>query len=139
MNMKTTITEIQNNIPVFFIQAESFPDGITEAHDKFRDIIGQGSGRILYGISRPEFDKIIYRAGAEEKFPGEGAEYKCGTMQLKKGRYISKRLLSYRENPGSIGEAFETLLGHPDIDPKGYCVEQYLNENEMICMIRLKD
>ena len=39
----------------------------------------------------------------------------------------------------AIGEAFKLLLSNRDIDPQAYCVEWYLSDKDVKCMVRLKD
>lgn len=139
MLMKTILTTIEKDIHVFFIVANSFPKGIEAAHARFRQMINQNSGRSFYGISRPENHKIIYRAGTEESFPGESKKFNCDSLILKKGNYAAVTIENYAENLTGIGEAFDLILQRPDLDPQGYCVEHYLNEREVICMVRLKN
>ncbi|MBL7933231.1 MAG: transcriptional regulator [Bacteroidia bacterium] len=139
MAMAQKTVSISKDISVFYVEADSFPEGIETARERFKKLIGQNSGRELYGISRPENNKIIYRVGAEEEFNGEGKKYNCHSLGLKKGRYASLIIENYMENLGEIKKAFDLILQRPDLDPLGYCVEKYLDEKEMICMVRLKD
>jgi hypothetical protein len=39
----------------------------------------------------------------------------------------------------AIGNTFQELLETPGIDPNGYCVEWYINDKDVICMIRLAE
>ena len=39
----------------------------------------------------------------------------------------------------AIQKTFNQLLEYPDIDPQGYCVEQYIDQKDLICMVRLAD
>jgi len=39
----------------------------------------------------------------------------------------------------AIQKAFNLLIAQPGLDPEGYCVEQYINQKDMICMVRLAD
>jgi len=39
----------------------------------------------------------------------------------------------------SIGKAFHELISQPEIDPNGYCLEWYLNQSDVRCMVRLDD
>jgi hypothetical protein len=39
----------------------------------------------------------------------------------------------------SMGKAFDELISHPAIDPQGCCVEWYLTQNDVRCMVRLKN
>lgn len=74
---------------------------------------------------------------AEELEEGEAESLGCKTMALKSGRYVSILLHDYYKDLESIGNAFQELLKHPDIDPHGYCVEWYLSEKDVRCMVRL--
>jgi len=133
-----TIT-LDKEIKIFYVTAESFPDGIQKAIDELHRIVSFSTNRKYYGISRPENGgAIVYRAGTEELEKGEAIKLNCDTLVLKKGKYISKTVNDFRKDIMSIGRAFEELLKHPNLDPKGYCVEWYANNKESVqCMIRL--
>jgi len=133
-----TIT-FDSDIKVFYVTAISFPDGIMEAHQKLHELIPASPDRIIFGISRPENGQIVYRAAAEEIFQGEAERLHCETLILKKGNYISLTIHNFINDIQRIGHSFTELLSNPDIDPEGYCVELYLNEKDVKCMIRLKD
>lgn len=129
---------LDNDIKVFYITATSFPDGIMDAHQKLHVLVPFSTQRKYFGISRPENGHdIIYRAATEETYPGEAETYHCETLILKKGSYISTTLHDYMKDLSIIGRTFDELLTHPDIDPNGYCVEWYLNQQDVKCMIRL--
>jgi hypothetical protein len=70
---------------------------------------------------------------------GEAEKLNCKTLVLKKGKYISLTVNDYMKDLSSIEQAFKQLLSYPGLDPQGYCVEWYLNEIVVKCMIRLKD
>lgn len=131
---------IEKDIKVFYVSAKSFPDGIMEAHRNLHSIVPFSNDRKYFGLSRPENNSgIVYRAATEEIQEGEAEKYNCESLIIKKGNYISKVISNYRENFQNIGVAFHQLLANPDIDPQGYCVEWYLNENDVNCMVRLKN
>lgn len=130
---------IDKDIKVFYVTAASFPGGIMDAHRKLHSLIPFSVERKYFGISRPENGTIVYRAAAEEMEEGEAQKLKCETLILKKGKYISVTLENYREDLTSIKKTFDLLLTRTDLDPQGYCVEWYLNQQEVKCMIRLKD
>ena len=132
-----TIT-LDDDIKVFYITAKSFPDGIKDAHKKLHELVPFSSNRKYFGISRPENGAIIYKAAAEEINSGEGEKLHCDTLLLKKGKYICLTIIDYMKDLKSIGRSFEELLSYPDLDPEGYCVEWYLNNTEVKCMIRLQ-
>ena len=124
---------------VFYITAASFPAGIMDAHAKLNELVPDGTGRKFFGISRPENGSIVYRAAVEEVYSGEGTERNCEAMVLRKGKYISLFITDYAKDIQSIGRAFKQLLAQPGLDPNGYCVELYLNNEDVQCMIRLAD
>jgi hypothetical protein len=136
--METTILE--NDIKVFYVTATSFPDGIKEAHEILHSLIPFSKERKYFGVSRPENNSdIVYRAAAEEMKEGEAEKLNCKTLVLKKGKYISLTVNDYMKDLSSIERAFKQLLSYPGLDPQGYCVEWYLNEKDVKCMIHLKD
>ena len=129
---------LSNDIKVFYITATSFPEGILEAHQKLHALVPFSTERKYFGISRPEDGVIVYKAAAEELTPGEGEKLDCETMVLKKGNYISIVINDYMKDIPSIQKTFKELLDYPGIDPKGYCVEWYISDKDVRCMIRLE-
>ena len=131
-----TIT-FDNDITVFYVQAKSFPDDIMYAHKKLRALVPFSTNRKYFGISRPETDGIVYKAAAEEIRPNEAMDLNLDTVVLKKGKYISLTIKDYAKDIQSIDRAFKELLSCPGLDPQGYCVEWYVNDADVKCMIRL--
>jgi hypothetical protein len=130
---------LEKDIKVFYITATSFPEGIMEAHEKMHALVADKKGRRFFGISRPENKgAIVYKAAAEELQEGEAEKLNCESMMILKGEYIGTTILNYPKDVQSISKAFDKLLRHPGLDPYGYCVEWYLNENDVRCMVRLK-
>ena len=135
--METTM--VDKDIKVFYITATSFPQGILGAHEKLHSLIPFSTERKYFGVSRPENGAIVYRAAAEEINEGEAERLQCETLVLKKGSYISLILNDYMKDLPAIERTFKQLLSHPGIDPQGYCVEWYLNNKDVKCMVRLKE
>jgi hypothetical protein len=133
-----TIT-LPNDIKALYVNAKSFPNGIQESHDKLHTLITDQKPRKYFGLSRPENGAIAYKAAAEELTPGEAEKLKCETLIIKKGKYISVEINDYMKDLLSIGRAFNELLRHPRLDPQGYCVEWYVSDQKVICMIRLDE
>ena len=128
-----------NDIKVLYVQALSFPDGILAAHQKLHGVIPYSTERKYYGISRPENGSIVYKAGAEELNPVEAEQFKLDTLILKKGNYACIDVHDYMKDIPAIGQAFNHLTDLPNIDPLGYCVEWYLNDKDVKCMVRLAE
>jgi predicted transcriptional regulator YdeE len=134
-----TIT-LNNDIKVFYITAKSFPDGVKQAHEQLHALIPFSKVRKYFGLSRPENGGgIVYKAAAEEKEAGEAEKLGCQTIVIKKGKYLSQTINDFMKDIPSIGHTFQQLLSHPGLDPQGYCVEWYLNNKDVQCMIRLAD
>lgn len=128
---------LDKDLKIFYVTATSFPEGITAAYDQLSKLVPLNKDRILYGVSRPENGSIVYRAGVEELYEGEAEKYGCESLILKKGTYISSILKDYMKAPELIGCEFRTLLETPGLDPLGYCVEVYLSNVEVRCMVRM--
>jgi len=132
-------TTFDQDIKVFYVTAISFPDGIADAHDRLHTIAPPTPGRRYFGLSRPEGQGIVYRAAAEEMQAGEAGQLNCPTLLISKGQYITIDIPGYTSDIRSIGAAFSALLSHPGIDHlDGYCVEWYVNDKDVRCMVRLK-
>ena len=130
---------IDKDIKVFYVTATSFPDGIMEAHQKLHSRVPFSTNRRYFGISRPENGVIVYKAAAEEINRGDAEKYNCDSLTLKKGNYISVTIHDYMKDISSIGKTFQKILSDPNIDSEGYCVEWYLSQKDVRCMVRLKD
>ena len=135
-----TIT-LDNDIKVFYVTATSFPEGISAATNKLHQLFPFSEERKIFGLSRPENNgKIIYRAAAEELYPGEAGKFNCGTLIIKKVKYVCLTVNDFRKDIMSIDRAFKQLLNEPGLDPQGYCVEWYATDKEAVkCMIRLNE
>jgi len=129
---------LKDDIELICVNANSFPDGITEAFDRLHNILGPDNRRKLYGVSHgTENGKTIYKAAAERQNDNEASELKLETFLVRKGEYVGARIINYPDHMESIGKTFEKLLANPRLDPNGCCVEMYLNEKDVQCMVRL--
>ncbi len=131
--------KIGQDIPVYYIQAETFPDGALAAFQKLHSIIDFPQQRRSFGISRPENGTIVYRAAAAAKEQEDLKSTELATLIIPKGDYISIEIKIIGDDFSPIKNAFDQLLLHPQIDPNGYCIEEYTSMDEVICMVRLKD
>jgi len=133
------ITIVDKDIRLICKQALSFPEGIGGAFKELEQLVGDVNERIFYGLSRPEGGKgIVYKAALTELFDGEAEQLQAECFVVKKGNYISETILNWHSDEKSIGNAFKQLLQDQRIDFKdGICVERYLNDKDVICMVRL--
>jgi hypothetical protein len=129
--------EIEKDVNALCVQAASFPMGVGDAFSTLNAKLAGNNSRQLYGISHPAPNGvIIYRAAAEEIYPGEGEEKGLEFFLIRKGIYISLHLTDWKKDEMNIGRSFVKLLAYPGIDPNGYCLEIY-NGNNVRCLVPL--
>jgi hypothetical protein len=131
---------IENDIRVLIIEAESFPEGVMDAHKLLHSKIPFSSERRYFGISSPDKNgEIIYKAAAEVLFEDESSKFDCETFIINKGEFNSIYISDFMNNIQSIGQTFLELLSSPEIEPNGYCLEWYINAKDVLCMVKLNE
>lgn len=131
---------LDKDIKTFYVEASSFPNGVMAAHRQLQSLLVNPQERIFYGISfGGPGGIIIYRAAVEESYDGEAEKLRCATFLIKKGIYLSETMKDWKRDELSIGKTFRKLLADPHLDPDGYCVEIYLNERDVQCMVKIND
>ncbi len=127
---------IEKDIKVLCITASSFPDGVLAAHQKLHVMFPPASGRRYFGISRPDGSLgIVYKAAVEEM---EEQNSELEHFIIREGTYISELIPDFMKDVSQIGKTFEKLLNESNIDPNGYCLEMYLNETDVRCLVGIK-
>ncbi len=127
-------------VKTFCISAKEFPLGIKAAHEKLHSLLPTTEGRKFYGISwGAGKGQVIYKAAVEELYEGEAEKYGCEIFIIRKGKYISEVLKDWMKNENMVAKTFMQLLSTPGLLQDGYCVEEYLNETDMRCMVTLED
>jgi len=135
--MSTEKYFIDKDITVLCVEAESFPDGVQSAHQKLHALF-EGDERKFYGISWSDGKGgIIYKSAAEELHKGEAKKFKAESFIIRKGEYISTVLKDWYKDESLVGKTFQKLLADPRIDKNGCCLEMYLNEKDMRCLVPL--
>jgi len=130
---------LEKDIKVFCIAAKSFPDGVLEAHQSLHSLVPYSPDRKYFGISRPEKGVIVYKSASEELEKGEFSKHGLEEFKIKKGKYISIVIKDFMKNIPAIGKAFKELTSLKEIDPNGYCIELYQNDDELRCMVKLDE
>lgn len=130
---------IEKEINVYCITAKSFPNEVLEAHQKLHKMIPFSEERRYFGLSRPENGKIVYKAAAEKLEKDAEEKNECESFIIKSGNYRTITILNFKNDSQGIGTAFEKLISYSDIDPNGYCIEWYFNDQDVKCMVRLID
>lgn len=132
------LVKIDNDIHVFYVEAYSFPEGITDAYERLSLIAPWWKDRRYFWLSWPENWVIKYKAAAQEKFAWEWAGLGCKNFTIRKGDYLSVNVIDYKSKIPLISDIFQELTSQVWIDPNWYCLEFFLNENDIMCMVPLK-
>ena len=137
--------QLDKDISTICVTASSFPDGVMAAHNKIHSLVPVSEGRTYYGISRPDrTGKIIYKAAVEDQhvprdvlnaIETEKSEFE--SFLIPKGTYTSIYIADFMNDVQQVGKAFRQLLADPSIDQNGFCLEMYVGENDVRCMVRL--
>lgn len=138
--------KLEKDINLYCVKADTFPDGIKDAHQKLVSISKSLGKQNHFGVSYLYDDAILYMAAAEIESSKETIPTGCETYTLKKGDYISFYIKDFAKDPTQIEKAFKTLLADPRIDEEGCCAECYFpegadgtNAKDVRCMVRLAD
>jgi hypothetical protein len=133
------IKSIDNDINVLCVTAQSFPDGIVAAYDKLFEIFPHSEKRKIFGISFGAPDgKIIYKAAAKDEEGDNARSHGLEKFTIRKGEYLTEVLNDWIKDVTQIGNTFQKLLTDPRVDKSGYCVEDYFNDEDVLCMVTLK-
>lgn len=129
---------IPENTKVFGLVVPNFPNGIGDAFDKLVSMLPKGDARPYYGISECTNNTVVYKAAALQTFEGEGAKYGCETYMLEGGTYLAGQITGWMQKTASIKSMFEKMLQDERADDLKPCIEIYKNDDEMLCLIRMK-
>lgn len=131
------IYRIENDASIFGVEAASFPNGVQQAWADLHKLLPTTTNRIFYGVSHGTEDgKIAYKACVKEAFANEAQSFGLASFVLPKGDYIGTTLHGFMKQLSKIGETFQALLARGDYDKNSACIEWYLNESDVVCMIR---
>ncbi|MBI3519007.1 MAG: transcriptional regulator [Bacteroidetes bacterium] len=131
---------LEKDITVFYVTASSYPEGVLAAHQQMHGYVTYNEKRNYFGISAPDkTGTIIYKSAAAELEKGEFSKHHLEQFVIKKGTYIFIDIIDFMKDIPAIGKAFEILLSNSNIDSQGCCVEWYLSQSSVRCMVRLKD
>jgi len=130
--------KMSEDIAVHCSVAKSFPDGVMESHVRLHSLFPDYRDRRYFGISYPDKNGNINYKSAVEKLNTDNVVYNdIEQFEIKSGMYIGVHIKDFMSNPNAIGEVFNELITYPNIDPIGYCLEQYINISDVICMVKV--
>ena len=131
---------IHNNIDVVFIKAPKFPDDVPATYEKLNTFLPENSNRRFFGISHPDKTGVIQYKAAAEILPADNfTSSELQKFTIEKGKFVAQYIVNHFEDSNSIGNAFQALLKHSQLDPTGYCLEVYKNYTDLDvhCMVRI--
>jgi hypothetical protein len=128
---------LKESINVLVKPVLTFPLGISETFDSLEQMLPEGKTRDYFGLSWIENGKIIYFAGAREKFDGESKSFKCESMVIGNGEYMVVAIQDWYNHLDSIKDVFHNLMQDPRADLTKPCVEWYKTTEEMWCMMKV--
>ncbi|MEJ1239979.1 hypothetical protein WBG78_17700 [Chryseolinea sp. T2] len=131
--------KIKENISAFGFRVHTFPDGIKDAFDTLQGLLPDGIDRTYYGISYMDNDEVVYHAAVQELNPGEAEKYNCERYTIQKGEYTADRVHQWMKKVHTIKDIFSEMLKDECPVEDRPAIEWYLNDDEMICMIRILD
>lgn len=126
---------LKNDILTHCITATSFPEGVQAAHQQLHILFPADGKRRYFGISYGSDGAVIYKAATEAMQGDESLAASVESFLIKKGNYNCITIHKFMENIPAIGKAFETLLKSEGLDPEGYCLEWYEDNNTVHCMV----
>ena len=133
---KTTLKE---DILVYCVTADSFPNGVKKAHDTLHALMSPEAHPHYFGLSWPDNNgSLIYKAAAEALHENELSGHSLETMVIVKGDYLYADLEDFMKDTSVFGKTFQQLIHDDRIAPDAFCIEWYLNENLCRCMVRMK-
>lgn len=134
------VFKLSEDIKVVCVTAKHFPDDVERAHIQLHAMLPEKERRRFFGISKPnEEGVIVYKAAADIIEPGEAEKYGLETFTIQKGTFNTFYIKNFMEDTGRISQAFKLLLGQPEVDPLGYCLEWYIGENDVKCLVPLDE
>ena len=130
----------ENDLTVYCLTATSFPAGVAEVYNKLHATYPPGNGRTYFGISWPDGKGALkYKAAVSLAETDDAPSEAFTPFVIKKGNYLSEDIHNFMADVQSIGRLFQKMIQDPSIEPNGYCLEMYLNPNDVRCMVKLAD
>lgn len=131
------IIHLPHDIQLVMLQATSFPEDIQATFDTLKKTLDGIPTQTFYGVSHADPQgRILYYAAAsladaQQTVPG------TKSITVRKGYFLALPVRKWRENIPAITTTFDTLMKHADIDPDGYCLEEY-GCDTMRCLVPLR-
>lgn len=133
------VIRIDTDKKVFGLRVKTFPEKIGEAFDALMKQIPEGDHRSYYGVSWMENNAVVYYAAAEQKYVDEAQKFNATEFTIGKGNYLREVLLEWMLKVGSIKDIFASMMNDPRVDLTQPAIEWYKSDQEMWCMMKLRE
>ena len=133
------IIRIDNGKKVFGVRVKTFPNKIGEAFDALRNQIPEGEKRTYYGISWMENNSVVYYVAVEQKDDDEARKFNGREFTIGNGKYIREIVTDWMPKVGSIKDIFTAMMADPGVDLTKPAIEWYKSDQEMWCMMKLRE
>lgn len=137
---------LEEDIRLWCIKADAFPEGIGAVHQKLKSMTESWKSPVYFGISYFYDDEILYMAGVKVTNTAETLPEAYISYTLPKGTYMSRYIRDYQKDVEQIGQTFEAFLSDTRLDENGCCAEWYFPEGkdgnhatDVRCMVPMAD
>lgn len=130
------IYHLEHDLTVYGFPVETFPEGIGEAFDKLINLLPPAGTRPYYGISACTPVGILYLAAALIKPDEKPEQYSLQAYVINKGNYLAEKVVDWQSKTQSINGIFRKMVEDSRCDQIKPCVEVYLNDQEMLCLVK---
>ena len=131
---------ITHDIEVVSLTAPQFPNDIPATFEKLHALISDNPNRRYFGISHPDKTGTIqYKACAEILPSDDFTKTDLQHYTIVAGNFAAIYIVNHFKDDNCIGDAFQELLKHPNLDPNAYCLEVYKSYTDLDvhCMVRI--
>ena len=135
--MKTRILE--EPIELLCIRAKTFPEGIMEAFQEIKNRFGDQAGKECFGFTMQGESGLIYWAAIRRSAVTLSEQEGLELLTIEPGTYATQSIDHWQSKIELIGQTFEKLFSNEEVDPKSPGIEWYQNENELVCMAKMRN
>ncbi|RPD42274.1 hypothetical protein [Chitinophaga barathri] len=129
---------LEKDIPVFYVQAVSFPNGIMGAYTSLHSSLGDAHERPSYGVTEMVDDHLTYKACAGLFTQDEKDEIDLPVYNIPAGRYLSMKIKPFGPQMQKFPEFFKELMDHPMAKPGTLGIEHYKTLDTVILMVQVR-
>lgn len=127
--------QLNNDIKLVCVKASSFPQGVEQAHEQLKKSITSENERSFYGISYPLNNGTIEYLAAATQLTDDKSAKDVDIFIIQSGAFLSITLKNWKSDVTKVQQAFDQLTTDPRGDRDGYCLEEYVNEDTLRCLI----